>query len=270
MMFRLSSGRGLAYATRGTGRSIVLLHPIGLDGSFWDEVVAVLSRHWRTISIDLPGHGHSDVPAPSPTLANLGADVAELIATLGQPPVALVGCSLGGMVAQAIALDRPDLVGALVLANTSHDRDAASCAALHKRAESALAGMPALIDETLERWFGAAYASVQPGKVERLRERLEAADPVVHAWMWHAIADLDHGERLRALPQPSLVIAGSDDRSVPVAATEAMARDLSHVETFSMTAGHLSPYERPDEFASLVTNFLARQFTTNERLEDKP
>lgn len=257
MRFSLSCGRAIGYRTCGAGHPVLLLHPVGLDGEFWDDVAAVLSAHWRVIALDLPGHGQSDVGPHEQSLSQMALEIAELIDAVGQPPVTVVGCSLGGMVAQALALERPDLVGALVLANTSHDRDAASRAALEKRAEKALSGMPTIVADTIERWFDPSYAAAHPDRVERLRAKLDAADPVVHARMWRAIAALDHGERLACITVPSLIVSGSQDRSIPAAATLAMVQALPgsrHVELDG--AGHLTPYERPEDFARLVADFL--------------
>jgi 3-oxoadipate enol-lactonase len=212
MRFRLSSGRAIGYSTRGSGQPVLLLHPVGLDREFWDDVVAMLSAHCRILAPDLPGHGESDVGPHAQSLSEMALDVAELIDAVGQPPVVVVGCSLGGMAAQALALERPDLINGLVLANTSHDRDAASRAVLEKRAEKALVGMSAISADTLERWFDPSYAAAHPDRVERVRAKLEAADPVVHAWTWRAIAALDHGERLRNIKVPALRIVRSPAR----------------------------------------------------------
>ncbi|RYG88479.1 MAG: alpha/beta fold hydrolase, partial [Alphaproteobacteria bacterium] len=254
---------------RGHGPGLVLLHPVGLDASFWDDVAVLLSTTHRIIAVDLPGHGDSDVPAPSPGLADLARDVAELTEVIGLPPVTVIGCSLGGMVAQAMALDRPDHVAALVLANTSHDRDQASRNALHQRAARARPGMSAIIDETLERWFDEGFRSAYPERVSMMRAKLERADSVVHAWMWQAIADLDHGDRLRTVTQPSLVVSGTNDRSVPAAATAALAAVLPFATRAEVQgAGHLTPFERPQEFADIVRIFLAEKGkTTNNNRE---
>lgn len=266
MRFRLSCGAALGYRTYGAGRSVVLLHPVGLDAGFWDDVVLELAPHCRTIAVDLPGHGESDVCAQPQSLRQMALCVSELIEAVGRPPAVVVGCSLGGMVAQAIALERPELVDGLVLANTSHDRDAASRAALEKRADRSLEGMPAVIPETIERWFDDDYMRAHADRVERLRIKLAASDPVVHAHAWRAIAALNHGQRLASVKVPALVVTGAQDRSVPLGASLAMAAALPgarHVD-FANT-GHLTPYERPEDFARLVADFLTEVATQNSK-----
>jgi 3-oxoadipate enol-lactonase len=258
MRFLLNSSAGLGYHTRGQGPVVVLLHPVGLDRRFWDDVVGFLAPTCRVIAVDLRGHGDSDVPAGSFSLDDLAADVAELIEAIGQPPAVIVGCSLGGMVAQGVALAAPHLVAGLVLANTSHDRDSASRAALHGRANQVLAGMPTATPTSIARWFNDAYRADHPQRVQRLETCLLAADPIVHARSWRAIADLAYGDRLAGIAAPTLVVTGSDDRSVPMTAALAMAAAIPGAQhTDFAGAGHLTPYERPAEFAALVAAFVA-------------
>jgi 3-oxoadipate enol-lactonase len=258
MRFRLSSGLALQYRSRGTGPVIALLHPVGLSGAFWDPVIAQLESSFRLVAVDLCGHGGSDVPGRAFSLDDMAADVIELLRAVGQPPCTLVGCSMGGMVAQGIALAAPDLVSGLVVCNASHMRSPESRAAMEKRAVDAEQGMPATIATTLARWFNAEIQASQPDIVSRCREWLLEADPVVHAWSWRAIRDLAYGPRLAEIQAPTLVVTGSDDQSTPAAVGPAMTTLIRNSQHHDFAgAGHLTPLERPAEFSRVLGDFVA-------------
>src|SRR5262245_21069648 len=113
MRFKLSSGRALGYRTQGAGEVIVLLHPIGVSSAFWSSTIARLPADYRALAVDLAGHGDSDTPAGEFSLDDLADDVIELVGSLGNGPCIVVGSSMGGMIAQGVALRSPELVRGL-------------------------------------------------------------------------------------------------------------------------------------------------------------
>lgn len=258
MRFRLSSGLALGYRTRGAGPVIALVHPIGLRAEFWDSVADHLCSDFRVISIDLRGHGDSDVPAGGFSLDDAAGDIAELVQAVGQPPCVLGGCSMGGMVAQGVALRAPELLRGLVLSNTAHVFSAEGRAAMEQRAQAAAGGMPAVLPNTIERWFSREYQMQNPELVNRISGWLLDGDPVVHGWAWRAIRDLDYGARLAEIRMPTLIVTGSDDKSIPPAVAQQMLRLLANGRHHDFPgAGHLTPAERPAEYADLLRAFYA-------------
>src|SRR5262249_7867601 len=109
----------LHYETRGPeqGAPIVLLHGLGSSSSDWALQLPPLAARRRGIAPDLRGHGRSSRPRGRLTVASMSDYVARLLAALGAPPAHVVGLSLGGCVALALALDRPDRVRSLTLVN---------------------------------------------------------------------------------------------------------------------------------------------------------
>lgn len=258
MRFRLSNGLSIAYRTRGVGRTILLLHPVGLRGEFWDAVIRELENEFRLIAPDTRGHGDSDVPAGPFSLDDLATDFAELLRAVGQPPAIVVGCSMGGMAAQALACCAPELLRGFVIANTAHRRDDQGRATMEQRALQAEKGMPIVLNTTLSRWFDAPTLVGKPELVARARDWLLEADPVVHAHSWRAIRDLNYAERLKANRLPALAIAGLRDQSTPVAAMHAMARDIPHCAIREIDSGHLAPLEEPAAFAAILRDFAGK------------
>lgn len=258
MRFRTSSGLSIAYRSRGVGRTMLLLHPVGLRGAFWDGVIRELEGDYRLIAPDFRGHGDSDAADGPFSLDDLAADVAELLRAVGQPPAIVAGCSMGGMVAQALACRAPDLLRGFVIANTAHRRDEQRRATMEHRAVQAEKGMPIVLNTTLSRWFDAPSLIAKPELVARARDWLLEADPVVHAHAWRAIRDLDTAERLKANRVPALAIAGLRDQSTSVADMHAMAHDIPHCAIREIDCGHLAPLEEPQAFAAILREFAGR------------
>ena len=84
MKYRLKSGAAIAYAPGGRGdTTLVMLHPVGLRGAVWSKVAGELAGEYRTLAVDLPGHGESDVTARRQSIEDMAGSVVELIATVG-------------------------------------------------------------------------------------------------------------------------------------------------------------------------------------------
>jgi 3-oxoadipate enol-lactonase len=259
MHLRLSNGLALAYHVHGAGRPVMFLHPIGTCGAFWDPLVKRIQDRCRCITVDLRGHGDSDVPRERFTLSDLADDVIELLRIESKNGAVLVGCSLGGMVAQALALKAPELLSGLVLADTGHRQTEESRKAVLQRAEDSLQGMPAMLNSTLTRWFPARFLALNGPEVESCRKWLLDDDPVVFSWSWQAISELDFGDRLAEIHLPTLVIRGSADASSTRETMQAMAKLLPRSRYAEIEgAGHVAPLEQADSFAEILLDFFAK------------
>ncbi len=257
MRFRLKSGLTLRYKTRGRGPTIVLVHPVAMRAEFWDPVAAELENEFRLIAIDTRGHGESDVPDKPFSLDDLTADVIELVRAVGSPPCVMVGCSMGVMIANWVAVKAPELVRALVLSNATHTRTEQGRAGLQQRADAALAGMPAVLEGTLLRWFSPQFMARRADVVAEVRRWFLDNDPVVHSWSWLSMRDRDYGDKLQKIEVPVLAIAGSNDDS----ATPAIVKDMSKVfprgSFYQMEGvGHFAPLENPQLYARVLRDFI--------------
>jgi 3-oxoadipate enol-lactonase len=258
VQLRLSSGFALGYSDGGSGRPVVFLHPVGTRRAFWAPVIDRLGSNYRSIAVDFRGHGDSDVPHDPFTLDDLADDVVALLRALKTTNVVVVGCSMGGMVAQGIALKAPELLSGMVLAGTNYMQTAESAKAMSRRAEDAQKGMAAVVDTTLSRWFPAAFHTAHPDVVEIVRGWLLEDDPVVFAWCWQAIAKLNYEAGLRKITIPALLIRGSEDASSSEERMRAMSSLLLGSRFVAMPeAGHLAPLEQPEVFADLLRGFIS-------------
>ncbi len=246
----------LYYEIDGEGPTVLLLHPVGLDSTCWSMQVGALIPGFRVLRVDLRGHGRSDVPLPPYTLSGFAADVHSLLQQLQRGPAHVIGLSLGGMVAQVLALEHPRDVRSLVLADTNSTLPPEARRAMIERGEAAKrGGMASVIESTLTRWFTPAFMGSEVAA--RCRERLLADDVQGWAAAWQAISELDTEPRLGEIRVPTLVMTGEVDVSAPVARARAMAERIPGA-ILHVVAGapHMAPLERPDLFNPPVLDFL--------------
>lgn len=242
---------------QGSGPAIVLLHPVGLDASSWEEVATRLDG-MTVVRVDLRGHGSSPPAAPSMTLHDYAGDVAELIGSLGLAPVVLAGLSFGGMVAQTVAIEFPKLLRGLVVAGCPCDFNDAQRRMLRERGTKALnGGMQAVVAETIARWFSPEF--IASGGAEPVRRRLLSDDPKAWATAWSAIAGLETRPRLGSVRVPTVCIAGERDAASPVEAVQQIAMHVPDARFVVLPgASHMMHIETPDLFVGEIRRLLDR------------
>ncbi|MFC4942999.1 alpha/beta fold hydrolase [Pseudonocardia sp. GCM10023141] len=231
--------------------TVVYLHAVGLDGALWTDVARP-----GALTPDLPGHGGAPRPAGPLTMAALVEHVADLIEEHGGGPADLVGISLGSMVAQQVAVHRPELVRSMVLACGGMRTDPAVSA--QRSADTRLLGVTGTLDVTLRRWFtAAALADPDHPGVAWARARLLADDADVVADYWAAMAGHDLTGALGAVTVPTTCIGATADASVPVAAMRAVADAIPGGRMREIPGPHIVVLEEPAGFVAAVDEHLA-------------
>jgi len=241
----------------GSGALVVLLHPVGLDGTFWGGLPAALAPHRRVLCLDLAGHGRSPrVSRPRP-IEDYADDVAAAIRAAGGTGATVVGLSFGGMVAQVLALRHPSLVAALMPCGCGGSFPEEVRPILRERGlEAEREGMAAVVEGTIGRWFTAPFRA-DPA-VERVRERLRSNEVAGWSAGWHAIAGLDATPRLGTLGIPALVLAGERDiATTPSMAENTVARAMPRAG-FRVLPGapHMMQIESEATFTAAVAEFV--------------
>lgn len=237
---------------------VVLIHAVALDLTYWDRQIGALAGSFDVIAYDLAGHGASPVPGQPFGFDDAAEDLARVLEAAGAGPACLVGLSVGGMIAQTLALARPDLVRALCLMDTvSTFAEAGREAVRGRAAQVRVGGMEAIVVPTLERWFTPGFAARRPDVLDRVAKTLRAADPDVHAAMWDMISTLDVAPRLTEIDRPTLVMVGQKDPTTPVAASEVIARGIPGARLEIIPdASHMAPLEAPEEVNRHLLGFL--------------
>ena len=241
----------------GAGPLVVLLHPVGLDGSFWGTLPETLAPARRVLCLDLAGHGSSPLVRRPRPIEDYADDVAAAIRAAGGGPAAVLGLSFGGMIAQMVAIRHPDLVAALVPCGCGGDFPEAVRPMLRERGLAAeRGGMEAVVDTTIERWFTEPFRT-DPA-VARVRARLLSDDIAGWSAGWHAIAGLSATPHLGEVRVPTLVIAGEKDVATPPAASEAtVARSIPGARFIVLPgAPHMMQVEAEVAFVKEAASFL--------------
>lgn len=244
------------------GLPVVLLHPVGLDLTYWGAQIAALRQDYDVVACDLPGHGASPGTPADWTLPRATDYIHQLVRTLGQSGVHLVGLSVGGMLAQALALAAPDLVRSLTLIDTAASFPAQARSGMQSRARAARAeGMKAVVPSTLQRWFTAQTIQRRPDLIDRVTKTLLSDDPVVHATIWDMISGLDLVAELPRIDCPTLVLVGEHDPSSPIRAARELRDNIPGARLVVIAnASHLSPLEQPEAVNVHIAGFLASSY----------
>ena len=250
-------GLRLHYRDEGdqAGPAIVFANSLGTDLRLWDKVVPLLPRGLRVIRFDKRGHGLSDCPPGPYKMGELVTDAERLLDRLAVRECLFVGLSIGGMIAQGLAVKRHDLVRAMVLSNTAAKIGTAELWADRIRGVET-GGIESLADAVMERWFSAAFRRTP--ELAIWRNMLVRQPAAGYAGCSHAIAGTDFYTTTAALRLPTLGIAGSEDGSTPPDLVRETV-DLVPGSKFHLIrrAGHLPPVEAPEEYAEIITRFIA-------------
>lgn len=242
----------------------MLVRGLARSSAYWLEMRTLLEAERRVVVLDNRGVGRSDVPSAPIATEDMADDVALVLRACGVERADVLGISLGGMIAQHVALRHPHRVRRLVLACTSPGgRGARSLSLRAALALARAATMPS---------FAEGIRSSAPWVLseEALRARPEIVD------VWVAIAEReprsragvfaqllaaarhDAWELLPHLSHPTLVVTGDADRLMPPENSRALAERIPNASLRTLRgAGHDFPTERPEETARIVSSFLA-------------
>lgn len=241
------------------GAPLLLLHPVGLDLTWYGPQFEAFGQERDVIAFDMPGHGQSDDLAFLPSFDIMARAAEAVLEASGGRPADVVGVSVGGMIAQALALRRPDLVRSLGLVATLCTFPDEVRQTLRERARVArVEGMARIAELSNARWFTHAYSARRPDVMARTRRSLVQQPAEFHAAMWEMIADLEFEAQIRTIDRPTLVATGTADVNAPPTAAEQIARAISGSSLHLMPdLGHFPPFEAPHAFNSLLRAFLA-------------
>lgn len=233
--------------------AVVFANSLGTDLRLWDAVLPLLPGDLRYIRYDKQGHGLSSLGDGS-DIAGQAADAIALIEAVAGKPVVFVGLSIGGLIAQAVARLRPDLVRALVLSNTAARLGTAE--SWQARIDAvARQGLEHIADGIMERWFAPAFRAGPDLPLWRNMLVRTPADGYIAACK--ALSQADRTAETAALRLPVLAIAGDADGASPAELVKATA-DLIPGAAFHVIpgTGHLPCVEDPAAYAAILSPFL--------------
>lgn len=240
---------------------LVLSNSLGTDLGMWSPQVALLAAHFRLIRYDTRGHGASSSPPGPYRVDQLGRDVLALLDHLQIARTHFLGLSMGGLTGLWLAIEAPDRIDRLVLANTGAkigDAEGwnARIASLQGAAMPGTGLPDALIETVLQRWFTPRHRRVDPAGVARVRGMLATTGAAGYAANCAAVRDADLRDGLAAIRAPTLVIAGTHDLSTAPSLGRDIADAIPGARYVELDAAHLSNVEQAGAFNAAVLGFL--------------
>ncbi|RKF16798.1 alpha/beta fold hydrolase [Roseovarius spongiae] len=242
--------------------SVVLVHGLGMQQAAWQWQRPALEAGFDVITYDLFGHGDSAAPPEEPSLSLLSAQLGGVMDHWGIDRAAVVGFSLGGMIARCFAQDHPDRVTALAILHSPHRRSAAAQQAIVERVETAATDGPAAtIEAALERWFTDDFRAANPEMMDRVRGWVLANDRDVYPRLYRVLATgID--EIVAPSPPiaaPTLVITGDEDYGNGPEMSQAIAAEIEGAELLILRGlRHMALAEDPDAINAPLADFLSR------------
>ena len=234
--------------------ALVLSHSLGCDLGMWAPQMPDLLDHFQVLRYDTRGHGASATPAGDYTLDQLGQDVLALADKLKLPKFAFCGISMGGAVGQWLAINAPQRLTKLVLANTSPKFGTRETWDARRKAVLE-GGMQAIVDATMQRFFSAE--NQQSVWAQSTRAVVLGTDPIGYAACCTALRDADTRSELGKISAPTLVIGSDKDPSTPWEGNgSVLARDIPSAKAVRLETAHLSNLEQPRAFTTAVLDFL--------------
>jgi 3-oxoadipate enol-lactonase len=250
------------YEVHGSGEPIVLIHGLGMDSSTWFNQVPVLSQQYQVIVFDNRGVGQTDAPSEAYSTEMMADDAAALLKFLNVDNAHILGCSMGGMIAQSLALKYPELVKSLLLTATA--------AKLPARAKHLVQIWLRMFNEnvSLETRVREGFLWVYTNEFFEHDEtvttlvNLALANPhpqPIHGFAGQVAALMQHDMRsqINQISAPTLVLTGRDEILIPIEFSEELAAKILNAELVILErGGHNFCMEFSEPCNQAVMHFL--------------
>jgi 3-oxoadipate enol-lactonase len=247
----------IRWDSHGTGTPLLLIQGLGYGRWGWDPIVPGLAERFRVLTFDNRGIGESNKPEGPYTAREMAADALHVLDEAGVTRAHVLGASLGGMIAQEVAVAAPERVDRLVLCCTTPG--GAASVPMPEVTIRLFQEAPSLAPEVALRQFVAnALGSQAPEElVDELFARRVASPPDPAGWQAQAAAGTTFPGVDDEIAAPTLILQGTEDNVVDQRNAQVLADriDGARVELFH-GSGHLFFWEQPDDVVRIVVRFL--------------
>jgi pimeloyl-ACP methyl ester carboxylesterase len=248
----------IAWEEIGEGPPLLLIMGLGYARWAWDPIVPQLSTRYRVITFDNRGIGESGIPDGPYTVAEMATDALAVLESAAADRAHVVGASLGGMIAQHVAYEHPDVVDRLVLLSTTPGGpDSYPMPEVTVKLMTDSADMAP--EEALRRFVENALSDhADPSTIDTLVERRLASPQPRDAWAAQAAAGagFDASSRVGEITAPTLIVHGQSDNVVDPANAPVLATLIPDSRVEMVPGGHLFFWEDPTLAAGLIMSFL--------------
>lgn len=238
------------------GPALVFSNSLGSDFRIWEEVAARLAGRYRILLYDKRGHGLSDAPPGPYTIDDHADDLLALLDHFNIASAAIVGLSVGGMVAQRLAVRAPERVAAMVLCGTAA-RIGTPESWANRIGAVERGGIASVAESILELWFTADFRQRRANEFAGWRNMLVRMPADGYVATCATVRDTDLRADAARIATPVLCVAGDQDGSTPPDLVQATSR-LIPGSRFALIkdAGHIPCVEQPEVLANLVREHL--------------
>lgn len=250
------------YESHGQGEPLVLISGFSADHLAWLSVIKLLARHHQTIIFDNRGSGFTDVPDYPYTINMMANDVVALMDSLDITKAHVIGHSMGGMIAQMIAINHMDRLKKLILMNSSAKVNMVTRAAFDFNRKLFEKGLSAkIIFENFIPWGFSNNFLEQDDNLSLLlefnRNRPMAMTYTGFIQQYAAIKQFDSNKILNQIVNKTLVIASEKDIITPPNESYFLTKEIpnSHLSLL-LGVGHIPQIECPERFVDVVLDFL--------------
>jgi pimeloyl-ACP methyl ester carboxylesterase len=248
------------YDSYGEGPPLVLLHGLGYQGAYWWLQVETFAQRYRVIVPDNRGVGLTETPDGDWSTAIMADDTAHLLTALGVPRAHVLGVSMGGAIAQQLAVRHPDQIDRLILACTWCQASLYGNEMLTTwRVVAEQAGTAAWKRVMLVQYVTPGFYSDHPDRVTKMQALAEAPCQSLAGFLRQNWACVHHQttELLPQVPVPTLVLAAEHDRLTPVGGMKFLHRQMARSQFVVLPrCGHGFMWEIPEQFNTAVLEFL--------------
>jgi len=235
---------------------LLFANSLGSDLRIWAGVAARLLAHFRIVRYDLRGHGLSEAPAPPYSADDLARDMVAILDHLETREAVVCGVSVGGLIAQALAVNFPARVRGLVLCDTG--AKIATAEAWQQRIDKVRAdGVDSLVQMTMERWFSTGFRARCAADVRGYSLMLQQTSADGYVGTCAALRDTDLRRAVTQIKTPTLVLCGAEDIGTPPELGRELAGAIPGAQ-FSLidNAAHLPCVEQPAAVAERMMRFF--------------
>lgn len=260
-------GARLYYQIEGRNDAplLVMSNSLGTNFNMWAPQMPALLENFQVLRHDARGHGRSDVTLGPYTIAQLATDVIALMDHLSIERAHFCGLSIGGMIGMWLGIHHASRFDRLVLCNTAA-KIGSSVTWNPRIAKVDTAGMSAIVDIVLDRWFTLGFRQRAQEQVAVMQNMLLGTQPSGYSATCAALRDMDLRVEIASIVAPTLVIAGTQDGATSAEEGRAVADRIPGAQYLELDAGHLSNWEQSERFTRAVLEFL--QAGTSDKKTD--
>ena len=260
-----ANGISINYEVSGTGKWLTLVHGAGDNlGSWWNQVPA-FSRSYQVLTYDVRGYGQTETPPGDYSTDILVEDLCQLLEALDISETYLMGYSMGGRIAVGLTLGHPEMVKALIIANSGFapmERNEEQMQEMTKLREQRMKiveeqGLEPIMEESTAMVFSAGWPDKNRDVFEQYKKIRLKNDPKSYLVAMRAMVWGAQPPDVSKLNCPTFIIGGESDGLMGAESAKATQALIPGSQLKVMPTGHAAAIERPEEFNSAVLGFLA-------------